>query len=226
MRMGVFVLRDKVVSAREAAAMVRDGMTVMVGGFTFVGHPSRLTDALLEAGVKGLTLIANDNVSPVYGVGRMVANRQFKRIIASHIGRNPETGRQMNAGETEVVLIPQGTLAERIRCGGAGLGGFYTPTGIGTEVEEGKEKRVIGGKEYLFEEGLRADVALIKGNIADRRGNLFIRRTAKNFNTIMALAADLVIAQVDELVEVGELAPELVSVSGILVDYLVVGGDE
>ena len=220
------MLRDKVVSAREAAAMVREGMTVMVGGFTFVGHPSRITDALLEAGVKGLTLIANDNVSPVYGVGRMVANRQFKRIIASHIGRNPETGRQMNAGETEVVLIPQGTLAERIRCGGAGLGGFYTPTGIGTEVEEGKEKRVIGGKEYLFEEGLRADVALIKGNIADRRGNLFIRRTAKNFNTIMALAADLVIAQVDELVEVGELAPELVSVSGILVDYLVVGGNE
>lgn len=218
-------MNNKIISAKEAAAMVKDGMSIMVGGFTFIGHPYKLADALLESGVKNLTLIANDNVSPTYGTGKMVVNRQFKTIIASHIGRNPETGRQMNAGETEVILIPQGTLAERIRCGGAGIGGFYTPTGIGTEIENGKEKRVIGGKEYLFEEPLRADVALLKANIADKAGNLFIRRTSKNFNPLMAMAAELVIAQVDKIVEIGELDPELVTVSGILVDYLV-GGDE
>ena len=218
-------MRNKIISAKAAAAMVKDGMTIMVGGFTFIGHPYKIADALLESGVKDLTLIANDNVSPVYGTGKMVVNKQFKKIIASHIGRNPETGRQMNAGETEVVLIPQGTLAERIRSGGAGLGGFYTPTGIGTEVEKGKEKRIINGKEYLFEEPLRADIAIIKANVADRSGNLFIRCTAKNFSPMMAMAADLVIAQVDKIVEVGEIDPELITVSGILVDYLV-GGEE
>ncbi len=221
----MIVLKNKVITAKQAAKMVTDGMTIMVGGFTFVGHPYKLAEALIEEGVKNLTLIANDNVSPIYGAGKMVVNKQFKKIISSHIGRNPETGRQMNAGETEVVLIPQGTLAERIRCGGAGLGGFYTPTGIGTEIEEGKEKRVINGKEYLFEEPLRADVALLKANIADKAGNLFIRCTAKNFNPIMAMAADLVIAQVDKIVEVGDLDPELVTISGILVDYIV-RGDE
>lgn len=214
-------MKNKIITEKEAASMVKDGMTIMVGGFTFIGHPYKIAEALLESGVKGLTLIANDNVSPVYGTGKMVVNKQFKKIIASHIGRNPETGRQMNEGETEVVLIPQGTLAERIRCGGAGLGGFYTPTGIGTEVEVGKEKRVINGKEYIFEEPLRADIAILKANVADKSGNLFIRCTAKNFNPMMAMAADLVIAQVDEIVEVGELDPELVTISGILVDYIV-----
>lgn len=218
-------MKNKIISAKQAAAMVKDGMTIMVGGFTFIGHPDRLADALLETGVKDLTLIANDNVSPVYGIGKMVVNKQFKKIIASHIGRNPETGKQMHAGETEVILIPQGTLAEKIRCGGAGIGGFYTPTGIGTEVEEGKEKRTINGKEYLFEEPLKADIAFIKANVADKSGNLFIRMTAKNFNTLMAMAADVVIAQVDKIVEVGEIDPELVTVSGILIDYIV-GGDE
>jgi acetate CoA/acetoacetate CoA-transferase alpha subunit len=218
-------MKNKLVSAAVAAAMVKDGMTLMVGGFTFFGHPHKITDALVAAGVKNLTLIANDNAAPHYGTGKMVVNHQFKKIISTHIGRNPETGRQMNAGETEVILIPQGTMAERIRCGGAGLGGFFTPTGVGTEVETGKEKRVIDGKEYILEAPLRADIALIKANVADKKGNLFIRCTAKNLNPIMATAADLVIAQADKVVEVGELDPELVTVPGILVDYIVAGDE-
>ncbi len=218
-------MRNKVISLKEAAAMVKDGMTIMVGGFTFYGHPYKITDALLETGVKNLTLIANDAVSPVFGTGKMIVNKQVKKIIASHIGRNPEAGRQVMAGETEFVIFPQGTLAEKIRAGGAGIGGFYTPTGIGTELEAGKEKRVINGKEYLFEEGIRAELAILKANVADRAGNLFIRRTAKNFNPMMAMAADMVMAQVDKIVEVGELDPEMITVPGILVDYIV-GGDE
>ncbi len=218
-------MKNKIISVKEAAAKIKDGMTIMVGGFTFVGHPYKITDELVAGGVKNLTLIANDNVSPVYGAGKMVVNKQFKKIIASHIGRNPESGRQMNEGETEFELVPQGTLAERIRAGGSGIGGFYTPTGVGTEVEIGKEKRVINGKEYLFEEPIRADVALLKANVADKAGNLFIRCTAKNFNPVMAMAADVVIAQVDKIVEVGELDPEIITVPGILVDYIV-GGEE
>lgn len=219
-------MKNKIISAKQAAEMVKDGMTIMVGGFTFIGHPNRLTEALLETGVKNLTLIANDNVSPVYGTGKMVVNKQFKKIIASHIGRNPETGKQMHTKETEVILIPQGTLAEKIRAGGAGLGGFYTPTGIGTEVEEGKEKRTINGTEYLFEEPLTADVALIKANVADKSGNLFIRMTAKNFNPLMSMAAKVVIAQADKIVEIGEINPELVTIPGILIDYIVGGASD
>ncbi len=214
-------MRNKIISVQEAASMVKDGMTIMIGGFTFFGNPTKITDALLESGVKNLTLIANDNVAPDHGVGKMIVKHQFKKIYATHIARNPEAGRQMMTGETDFVLIPQGTMAEKIRAGGAGIGGFYTPTGIGTELEEGKEKRVINGKEYLFEEGFRAELAIIKANVADRAGNLFMRRTAKNVNPLMAMAADVVIAQADKVVEVGELDPELVTVPGILIDYIV-----
>jgi len=197
----------------------------MVGGFLANGTPETLIDALVEKNVKNLTLICNDTGFPDKGVGKMVVNKQFKKMIVSHVGTNPETANQMNSGETEVVLTPQGTLAEKVRCGGNGLGGFYTPTGIGTEVAEGKEIRVINGKEYMFETPLRADVALLRASVADKKGNMIFNKTMKNFNPIMATAADLVIVEADKIVEVGEIDPEHVMCSGIFVDYIV-GGDK
>lgn len=205
--------------------MVKDGMTVMVGGFLANGTPETIIDALVEKNVKNLTLICNDTGFPDKGVGKMVVNKQFKKIIASHVGTNPETANQMNSGETEVVLTPQGTLAEKVRCGGNGLGGFYTPTGVGTEAAEGKEHKVIDGKEYIFETPLKADVALLRASTADKKGNLIFKKTMKNFNPIMATAADLVIVEADKIVEVGEIDPEHVMCSGIFVDYIV-GGDK
>lgn len=216
---------NKVISVKEAADMVKDGMTIMVGGFLANGSPENIIDALVVKNVKNLTLICNDTGFPDKGVGKMVVNKQFKKMIASHVGTNPETANQMNSGETEVVLTPQGTLAEKIRCGGNGLGGFYTPTGIGTEVAEGKEVKVINGKEYLFETPLRADVALLKASVVDKKGNMIFNKTMKNFNPMMATAADLVIVEADKIVEVGEINPEHVMCSGIFVDYIV-GGDK
>jgi acetate CoA/acetoacetate CoA-transferase alpha subunit len=216
---------NKIISIDEAADMVKDGMTIMVGGFLANGTPERLIDALVKKNVKNLTLICNDTGFPDKGVGKMVVNKQFKKIIASHVGTNPETAHQMNSGQTEVVLTPQGTLVEKIRCGGNGLGGFYTPTGIGTEAAEGKEIRVINGKEYVFETPLRADIALIKASVADKKGNMIFNKTTKNFNPIMATAADIVIVEADKIVEVGEIDPDHVMCSGIFVDYIV-GGDK
>ena len=216
---------NKIISVKEAAEKVKDGMTIMVGGFLANGTPEGLIDALVEKNVKNLTLICNDTGFPDKGVGKMVVNKQFKKMIASHVGTNPETANQMNSGETEVVLTPQGTLAEKIRCGGNGLGGFYTPTGIGTEVAEGKEIKVINGKEYLFETPLRADIALLKASVADKKGNMIFNKTMKNFNPLMATAADIVIVEADKIVEVGEINPEHVMCSGIFVDYIV-GGDK
>lgn len=216
---------NKIISIDEAADMVKEGMTIMVGGFLANGTPERIIDALVEKNVKNLTLICNDTGFPDKGVGKMVVNKQFKKIIASHVGTNPETANQMNSGETEVILTPQGTLAEKVRCGGNGLGGFYTPTGIGTEAAEGKEIREINGKEYVFETPLRADVALLKASVADKKGNLIFNKTMKNFNPIMATAADLVIVEADKIVEIGEIDPEHVMCSGIFVDYIV-GGDK
>jgi len=218
-------LINKIISIDEAANMVKEGMTIMVGGFLANGTPETLIDALVEKNVKNLTLICNDTGFPDKGVGKMVVNKQFKKMIVSHVGTNPETANQMNSGETEVVLTPQGTLAEKIRCGGNGLGGFYTPTGIGTEVAEGKEIRVINSKEYMFETPLRADVALLRASVADKKGNMIFNKTMKNFNPIMATAADLVIVEADKIVEVGEIDPEHVMCSGIFVDYIV-GGDK
>ena len=221
----MIILINKIISVKEAADMVKDGMTIMVGGFLANGTPENIVDALVEKNVKNLTLICNDTGFPDKGVGKMVVNKQFKKMIASHVGTNPETANQMNSGETEVVLTPQGSLAEKIRCGGNGLGGFYTPTGIGTEVAEGKEVKVINGKEYLFETPLRADVALLKASVVDKKGNMIFNKTMKNFNPMMATAADLVIVEADKIVEVGEIDPEHVMCSGIFVDYIV-GGDK
>lgn len=215
---------SKVISTEEIGALFRDGMTVMVGGFMGVGTPQGLIAAMLAADVKDITLIANDTAFTETGVGPLIVSRKVKKVIASHIGTNPETGRQMIAGELNVELVPQGTLTERVRAGGSGLGGILTPTGVGTVVEEGKVKMMVDGREYLLEKPLRAEVALLKAQKADKAGNLIYNRSARNFNPLMALAADLVIVQVEELVEIGEIDPDEVMTPGILVDKIFVQG--
>lgn len=214
-------MKNKQIDIQQAAEHFRDGMTIMVGGFMGVGTPPRLVKALLDSGVKDLTLIANDTAFVDTGIGPLVVNGRVKKVIASHIGTNPETGRRMIAGEMEVELVPQGTLIERIRCGGAGLGGFLTPTGVGTVVEEGKQKITQNGVEYLLELPLRADLALVQSHIADKQGNLVYQLTARNFNPLIALAADVVIAEPDVQVEVGDIAPDAVMTPGALIDYIV-----
>jgi acetate CoA/acetoacetate CoA-transferase alpha subunit len=215
---------NKIISIDEAIDKIQDGMTIMVGGFLGCGNPIRLVDKLVEKGTKDLTLICNDSSFPDYGVGKLIVNKQIKKLIASHVGTNPETGRQMNEGEMEVVLVPQGTLAEQVRAGGSGLGGFLTPTGVGTVVEEGKQKIEIDGVEYLLELPLKADVALIAGQTADKFGNIEYFGATRNFNQLMATAAELVIAEVEEIVEIGELDPNQVVTPGIFVTHLVNGG--
>ena len=213
----------KIISAAEAAAKVQDGMTVMVGGFLGCGTPQSLVDQVLAQGTKDLTLVCNDTAFPDAGVGKLVVIRQFKKVIVSHIGTNPETGRQMNAGELDVDLVPQGTLAERIRSAGFGLGGILTPTGVGTPVEAGKQKLTIDGKDYLLELPIKADVALVKAYKADKAGNLVFRKAARNFNPLMATAAQVVIVEAQNIVEIGEIDPDEVMTPGIFVNYLVQG---
>lgn len=217
---------DKLISIDEAIDLIEDGMTIMVGGFLSCGTPHKLVDKLVEKGVKDLTLICNDSGFVDSGVGKLVVNKQIKKLIATHIGTNRETGNQMNAGELEVELVPQGTLAEQIRAGGAGLGGILTPTGLGTVVEEGKRKIEVNGEEYLLELPLRADVALILGHKVDKAGNIVYRGATRNFNSIMATAADIVIVEAENVVEVGELDPNHIVTPGIFVDHVVAGGEE
>jgi acetate CoA/acetoacetate CoA-transferase alpha subunit len=216
---------NKQITMEEVGQYVTDGMTVMIGGFLGVGTPDQLVQVLLDKKIKDITLIVNDTAFVDKGVGPLVVNRQVKNLIASHIGTNPETGKQLIAKELAVELVPQGTLAERIRCGGAGLGGVLTPTGVGTVVEENKQKMCIAGVDYLLETALRANVALLKAKKADRAGNLIYDQSARNFNPVMALAADLVIVEVEEIVEIGELSPDEVMTPGVVVDQIVwVGG--
>lgn len=216
-------MKDKRISLDAFRAQLRDGMTIMFGGFMGVGTPAALVAEILASGVKDLTLIGNDTGFVDTGVGPLIASGRVKKVIASHIGTNPETGRRMIAGEMEVELVPQGTLVERIRCGGAGLGGFLTPTGVGTVVEEGKQKITQNGVEYLLELPLRADLAILQAAKADQSGNLVYSLTARNFNPIVALAADVVITQCDEIVNVGSIAPDAVMTPGALVDHLYLG---
>lgn len=213
----------KVVSMEEAIAHVQDGMSVIIGGFMGAGNPHKIIDALIEKGVKDLTIIANDTALPEVGIGKLIVNKNVKKLIATHIGLNPETGNQMNAGELDVTLVPQGTLIEQIRAGGAGLGGVLTPTGVGTIVEEGKQKLEIDGKIYLLEKPIKADVALIFGSIVDKKGNIFFNKATRNFNKFGATAAETVIVEAEKLVEVGELDPNCVEVPGLFVDYIVRG---
>ena len=214
---------DKVTTIEQALMAVQDGMTIMAGGFLGVGTPEKLVDAIVARGVQQLTLIANDTALPDKGVGKLVVCKQLQKAIVSHLWINPETGRQMNSGELEVELVPQGTLAEQIRAGGAGLGGILTPTGIGTIVAEGKAIIHVDGRDFLLEKPLKADVALIKAHTADRSGNLLFRRSARNFNPLMAMAAKVVIVQADHIVEVGEIDPDQVMTPGIFVDLIVQG---
>ncbi|MDK2919133.1 MAG: acetate CoA/acetoacetate CoA-transferase alpha subunit [Candidatus Petromonas sp.] len=214
---------SKVKSIEEAVSLIKDGMTVMVAGFLGVGTPESIVDAMIERGIKDLTIISSDTAFPEVGVGKLIVNKMAKKVIASHIGTNPETGRQMNEGEIEVLLTPQGTFVEQIRCAGAGLGGFLTPTGLGTMVEQGKQKIKIENKEYLLELPLKADVALLKGAKVDKKGNIYYDKAARNFNPIMAMAADLVIVEAEEIVEVGQIEPNDVMTPGIFVDVIVKG---
>lgn len=212
---------EKFISAAAAAAKIKDGMTVMIGGFLANGTPEKIIDELVNTGVKNLTLIVNDTAYPDRGCGKLIVNKQIKKLIVSHIGTNPHTSEQMNSGELEIEFCPQGSLAERVRAGGYGLGGVLTPTGLGTIVAEGKRVIEVDGKEYLLEKPIHADVALIRGSVGDKSGNLIYKGTTNNFNSLMATAADTVIAEVGELVEVGELSPETVHTPSIFVDYIV-----
>ena len=211
----------KPLTAEQAAALVPDGATVMIGGFLGVGSPKRVIDALVARGAKGLTVIGNDTGRPDLGIGRLVVAGCVARAIVSHIGTNPVTQQKMIAGEMRVDLVPQGTLAERLRAGGAGLGGFLTPTGVGTSVAEGKQVLTVDGRDYLLEKPLRADIALLHCYEADYYANLTYRLTAQNFNPLMALAADIVIAEPDEIVPIGVIPPDHVRTPGILVTHLV-----
>lgn len=209
----------KVITSEEAAAFVNDGDTVMFGGFLAVGTPPTIIEALLKKGVKDLIGICNDTGFVDRGIGKLIMTKQFKKIIVSHIGTNKETQRQMNEGELEVELNPQGTLAERIRCGGMGLGGFYTPTGVGTPHGEGKEVRELNGREMLFETPLKAKISFLHAAKGDKYGNLRYHATQRNFNDVMAFASDIVIAEVDTLVDF--MDPDDVHTPGPLVDYIV-----
>jgi acetate CoA/acetoacetate CoA-transferase alpha subunit len=220
---------DKIKSAQEAIAPISDGASIMVGGFMACGTPEILIDALVEKNIKNLTVICNDAGVPGRGVGKLLTNGQIKTLIASHVGLNPEVATRMNTDieedKLECILIPQGTLAERIRAGGTGLGGFLTPTGVGTIVAEGKQVLNVGGKDYLLELPLRADFALIRGSVTDKFGNTTYNATTRNFNPMMASAADHVIVGTCDIVEIGEIEPACVVTSGIYVDSIV-GGEK
>ncbi|MCQ2270928.1 MAG: CoA transferase subunit A [Bacteroidales bacterium] len=212
---------SKFITVEEAVSKVKSGMTLMIGGFLANGTPNRIVEALSKTDVKDLTIIANDTAYPDKGIGLLITNKQVKKVIASHIGTNANTIQQFNDKELVVEFSPQGTLAERIRCGGAGLGGVLTPTGLGTVIEEGKEKVTVDGKEYLLEKPLHADIALIGANICDETGNAIYKGTTQNFNPMMATAADVVIVEAQEVVKTGAISMEQVHTPGIFVDYIV-----
>ena len=215
---------NKVVpSAEEAVALVPDGATIMMGGFGLCGIPENLIAALHRRGTKGLTVISNNAGVDDFGIGVLLRARQVRKMVSTYVGENKEFERQLLTGELEVELVPQGTFAERIRAGGAGIGGFFTPTAYGTLVAEGKETRVIGGKPFVLEQPLHADFAFVKAWKGDRAGNLVYRRTARNFNPVMATAATVTIAEVEHLLEPGELDPDHVVTPGIFVKKILQG---
>lgn len=210
--------------AEAAAALIPDGASLLIGGFMGVGTPERLVDALVARNARDLTVIANDTALPGRGIGKLISAGAVSRVIASHIGLNPETQAKMISGEIDCELVPQGTLIERIRAGGMGLGGILTPTGLGTEVEDGKQTIEVEGRTFLVETPIKADFALIGAWQADYVGNLFYLLTARNFNPVMALAGRTVIAEPESIVPVGVIAPDAVQTPGALVDHLLVRG--
>jgi len=211
-------------SAAAAAALVPDGATIMMGGFGLCGIPEQLIAALHARGSRDLTVISNNAGVDDFGIGVLLRARQVRKMISTYVGENKEFERQFLAGELEVELVPQGTFAERIRAGGAGIGGFFTPTGCGTLVAEGKETRTIDGKPYVLEKPLRADFAFVKAWRGDRAGNLVYRKTARNFNPVMATAAAVTIAEVEQLVEPGAIDPDHIVTPGIFVTHILQGG--
>jgi 3-oxoacid CoA-transferase subunit A len=210
-------------SFKEAVSSINDGSTVMVGGFGLCGIPENLILALVEKGAKDLIVISNNCGVDDWGLGLLLKNRQIKKMIGSYVGENKEFERQVLAGELEVELLPQGTLAEKIRVGGAGIPAFYTPAGVGTQISKGKETRLFNGKEYLLEEALTADFSIVRAWKGDKMGNLVYHKTARNFNPIMAAAGKVTIAEVEHLVEVGELGADQIHTPGIYVQALIVG---
>src|SRR6266849_1830201 len=215
---------NKVLPDAEAAvALVPDGATIMMGGFGLCGIPENLIRALHARGTKGLTVISNNAGVDEFGIGVLLRSRQVQKMVSTYVGENKEFERQFLSGELEVELVPQGTFAERIRAGGAGIGGFFTPTGYGTLATEGKEVRVIDGKQYVLEPPIRADFAFVRARKGDRAGNLIYHRTARNFNPVMATAATVTVAEVEHLVEPGQLDPDHIHTPGIFVNRIVHG---
>jgi acetate CoA/acetoacetate CoA-transferase alpha subunit len=217
----VITKKNKIVTLEEALEHISDGCTLMYGGFGGVGTPPTLVQGILAKGVKELTLIGNDTGFPDIGIGRLVTAERAKKVIASHIGSNPNAGKLMTEGKLQVEFSPQGTLAERIRAGGVGLGGIFVDVGIGTIAEEGKDKIVIEGKEYLVETALTAEVSIVHAKKADSLGNLMYDKTACNFNPLVAMAGAFTIAEVEEMVPAGELDPECIATPGIYVDMVI-----
>ncbi|KOR86081.1 CoA transferase subunit A [Peribacillus castrilensis] len=217
----VITKKNKIVTMEEALEHISDGCTLMYGGFGGVGTPPTLVQGILDKGVKELTLIGNDTGFPDIGIGRLVTAERAKKVIASHIGSNPNAGKLMTEGKLQVEFSPQGTLAERIRAGGVGLGGIFVDVGIGTIAEEGKDKIVIEGKEYLVETALTAEVSIVHAKKADSLGNLVYDKTACNFNPLVAMAGAFTIAEVEEIVPAGELDPECIATPGIYVDMVI-----
>jgi len=211
----------KLKTISDALLGLTDGMTIMVGGFLATGSPDALVDEIVRRGIGNLTLIANDTAMPDRGYGKLFATGQIKKLVCSYMGLNPIAITQKLDGTIETELVPQGTLAERIRAGGSGLGGILTPTGVGTMVEEGKTRLEVGGRVYLVELPLRADFALINASLADPAGNLVYRKSARNFNPLMAMAADHVVAQAAKVQSIGEIDPDLVMTPGVVVDAVV-----
>jgi acetate CoA/acetoacetate CoA-transferase alpha subunit len=212
---------SKTIRVANAVEAIPQGSSLMIGGFMGVGSPVRLIDELVRQGKGDLTIIANDTARPGVAIGKLIVARLVRKVITSHIGTNPETQRQMLAGELEVELVPQGTLAERIRAGGHGLGGVLTPTGVGTTVEQGKRTLEIDGRIFLLDKPLRAEFALVNARRADHIGNLAYAMTARNFNPLIAMAADVIFAESQEIVPVGVLAPDDVMTPAVLVDFLI-----
>ena len=215
---------NKLISIKQAADMIYDGAAVMFGGFMANGSAEKIIDALVAKNAQNLTIICNDSGLIDKGVGKLIVNKQCARLVATHIGLNKETGRQMTAGELAVELVPQGTLIEQIRAGGYGLGGVLTRTGLGTLVAQGKQTVDVDGVTYLLEKPIRADFAVIYGSIVDKNGNIAYRGSVNNFNNMMASAADTVIVEAEQIVEIGQLDPNHVVTPGIFIDYIVDGG--
>ncbi|MEI6804924.1 MAG: CoA transferase subunit A [Myxococcaceae bacterium] len=210
-------------SAAEAVSDLKDGSVLMAGGFGLCGNPENLIKAIADKGIREISLISNNCGTTELGLGVLLKNKQIKKITASYVGENSEFERQLLNHEIEVELVPQGTLAERIRAGGAGIPAFYTPTGVGTEVAKNKEIRVFDGREYLLEKALKADFAIIKAYKADPFGNLVFRKTARNFNSVMCAAAKITIVEVEEFVKLGELEPDQIHVPGVYVQRIIIG---